>query len=132
MTSREAAILALGIDAVRAFEDVKSFYTRYGNALQHAYADAVGGRVGGKGEPDVVTSLGGFEFCSQESTKNAAGDAAQRDKVEPGHVVQVSGRLRRGRISGSDFLKLHGVDRPDRAASECEIRALLAARDEGA
>lgn len=130
MTSREAAILALGVDAVRDYERVKTFYTRYGHALELTYAEAVGGRIGDPGEPDVITPLGGFEFCAQASTKNAAGDAAQRGKVPAGHVVQVSGSPRPGRITGTDFLKLHGVRKPDRIANECEIRALEIARAE--
>lgn len=36
--------------------------------------------------------------------------------------------LRSGRISGSDFLRLHGVEKPDRVATECEIRALEIAK----
>lgn len=128
MTSREAATLAWGLDAVLAYERVKRFYTRYGNALERTFAQAVGGRVGGIGDPDVITDLGSFEFCAEANTKNSAGDAAQRARGCT--IVQVSGRLRPGRISGPEFLRLHGIKNPDRVAGDCEIAALNEAKTE--
>jgi hypothetical protein len=130
VTPREAALVAFGPDAVLAYERVKTFYTRYGHALERTFADRVDGRVGGRGEPDVVTRLGAWEFCAAANTKNSAGDAAQLAKVEPGHVVQVSGTPRRGRISGAVFLALHGIKEPARAAGECEVAALQRAKVE--
>lgn len=114
----------LGLDAVRDYETVKTFYTRFGHGLETAFALAVGGRRGGTGEADVITRLGGFEFCAAANTKNSAGEAAQRAKVGAGRIVQVSGALRAGRISGADFLRLHGVERADRVAGECELAAM--------
>jgi len=130
VTSREAALVAFGPEAVLAYERVKTFYTRYGHALEQTFADRVGGRVGGRGEPDVITRLGEWEFCAAADTKNSAGDAAQLAKVGPGHVVQVSGRPRPGRISGAVFLSLHGVKEPARVAGECEVAALHRAKVE--
>jgi hypothetical protein len=128
VTSREAALMAWGIDAVRDYERVKRFYTRYGNALERTYAAAVDGRVGAIGEPDVITRLGDFEFCAEANTKNSAGDAAQRARGNV--IVQVAGKLRPGRISGEEFLRRHGIAKPDRAAGECEVAALMLAKDE--
>jgi len=130
VTSREAATIACGLDAVRAYELVKTFYTRYGNAVERAFAEAVGGRVGGRGEPDVSTRLGEFEFCASANSKNAAGEAAQRARVGVGRIVQVSGPVRPGRISAVEFLRLHGVPEPDRVAGDCQVRALTLARAE--
>lgn len=78
MTSREAAIAAFGLEAVEHAELIRRFQTLWGLALEVAFAEAVGGRVGGPGEADVSTERGQFEFCSQANTKNAAGEAAQR------------------------------------------------------
>lgn len=128
MTSREAALVACGEDAVHGYEFVKTFYTRYGNALERTFAEAVGGRVGAPGEPDVITPLGDFEFCAQATTKNAAGDAAQR--ASGAIVVQVTGSPRSGRISAVEFLRRHGIKDADRVAGQCEVRALFDARDE--
>lgn len=130
MTSREAALVALGEEDVAAYERVKSFYTKNGTALQQMYAKAVGGRVGGRGEANIVSRLGDFEFCSSENTTNAAGTAAQIAKVGAGRIVQATGRLRKGRISGVTFLELHGVRDPDRVAGECEVAALNLAKRE--
>ena len=127
MTPREAASVALGAEAVLTYERVKSFYTRFGGALESAFAAAVSGRLGARGEPDVVTRLGGWEFCAAANTKNSAGEAAQRARVGPGRIVQVSGDPRPGRISGRAFLELHGVRDAARVAGECELAALRAA-----
>jgi len=121
-------MMAWGIDAVRNYERVKRFYTRYGNALERTYAAAVDGRVGGIGDPDVITRLGSFEFCAEANTKNSAGDAAQRARGNV--IVQVAGRTRNGRISGEEFLRRHGIPKPDRIAGECEVAALTLAKDE--
>lgn len=120
-------MVTLGPDAVKHYEAVKTFYTRFGHALETAFADAVGGIVGRPGEADVITRLGEFEFCAAANTKNAAGERAQLDKVGPGRIVQVSGVPRPGRISGVDFLRLHGVAQPERIAGECEVVAMRAA-----
>ncbi len=126
MTSREAAILAYGLPAVQAYENVKAFYTRYGSALEQAFADRVGGRQGKRGEADVVTPLGGFEFCAAANTKNSAGEAAQRAR---GYViVQVSGKPTKGRISGVEFLRMHRVIDAERVAGECQIAAIRLAK----
>ena len=130
MTPREAAIAAFGLEAVRSYEQVKAFYTRFGHALERTFAQAVAGRVGGRGEPDLITRLGAWEMCAAANTKNAAGEAAQRALVGPGHIVQVSGKPRPGRITGEAFLALHGVPRPDRVAGECEVAALQEAKQE--
>lgn len=130
MTPREAAIVALGHEAVGAYEEVKTFYTRFGLELERGYAAAVGGRVGRRGEADVVTRLGDFELCAAANTKNAAGDRAQREKVGPCRVVQLSGTPRRGRISGLDFLELHGIRHAARVAGELEVAAMERARQE--
>jgi len=128
VSSREAALAVFGPEMVDAYERVKRFYTRYGRALERVFAGAVGGRVGRRGEPDVVTPLGGFEFCASSNTKNAAGNAAQVARVGVGRVVQVSGRPARGRITGVAFLALHGVDEPELVAGELELLALELAR----
>lgn len=128
MTSREAAIVAFGPEAIRNYERVKAFYTCYGSALERTFAAAVGGRVGGRGEADVITPLGDWEFCAAANTKNAAGNAAQLAKVGPSRIVQVTGKLSKGRISGEQFLSLHKVTNPERVASECTIEALHQAK----
>ena len=120
-------MLTCGEEAVRSYELVKRFFTRYGHGLERTFAAAVGGRVGGRGEPDVITRLGEWEFCSTANTKNSAGEAAQRERVGPGRIVQVTGTLRPGRISGIQFLELHGVKDPERRASECQVAAALTA-----
>jgi hypothetical protein len=128
VTSREAALVACGEEAVRAYELVKTFYTRFGLALERTFADAVEGRRGRRGEPDVVTRLGGFEFCASASSKNSAGRAAERARGAV--VVQVSGPLRPGVISGVDFLRRHGVKDAPRVAGQCEVAALNLAKAE--
>ena len=130
MTSREAAIVACGIDAVRSYERVKTFYTRLGSAFERAFAEAVAGRVGARGEADVVTRLGEFEFCSASNTKNSAGERAQIARVGAGRVVQVTGVPKVGRITGGEFLRLHGVREHERVAGECQVRAIELARAE--
>jgi hypothetical protein len=129
MTSRDLAVIAMGADSVLAYERVKAFYTRLGVALERSYAERVGGRLGRRGEADVITRLGEWEFCAAANTKNAAGEAAQRAKVGPQRIVQVTGTPTRGRITGVEFLRQHGVPRPDRAAGECEALALERARE---
>lgn len=124
MTPRQAAIEACGADAVAAYERVKTFYTRFGHALERAFADRVAGTVGGRGAADVTTRLGAFEFCAAANTKNSAGEAAQLAKVGAAHVVQVSGVPRPGRITGPEFLRLHGVANPELEAAACAARAL--------
>lgn len=64
MNPRAAAVEAYGVEAVEAYELVKRFYTRLGRAIERAYAERVGGRVGGPGEADVITRLGSWEFCA--------------------------------------------------------------------
>jgi hypothetical protein len=135
VTSRQAAVAVYGEHAVAMYETVKRFYTRYGVALERTYADAVGGRLGRKGgggvkgEPDVITPLGRFEFCAQANTKNAAGVA--RDTADGVICVQVSERPRNGRISGEDFLRMHNIDNPDSVAVQCQFDAMLQASDDG-
>src|SRR4029077_18706313 len=124
LTSHEAAVLALGADAVRTYEQVKRFYTRYGSALERSFAAAVGGRVGGPGEADVITRLGEWEFCAAANTKNAAGEAAQRAKVGVGKLVQATGIPRPGRISGVTFLSWHGVLNPEHVSHEAAMTAM--------
>ena len=128
MTPREAALLALGLADVEAYERVKTFYTRLGLAFEESFARRVGGRLGGRGEPDVITRLGGWEFCAAATTKNSAGERAQLARVGPGRIVQVSGRLGRGHISAVEFLRIHGIREPERAAGECQAAAVGAAR----
>jgi len=128
MTSREAALVAFGPEAIRHYEEVKAFYTRLGSAFERSFAAAVGGRVGHRGEADVITRLGEFEFCAAANTKNASGNAAQLARVGAGRVVQVTGAPARGRISGIDFLRMHGVRNAERVAGECEVAALSDAR----
>lgn len=128
MTPREAALLALGLGDVEAYERVKTFYTRLGLAFEESFASRVSGRLGGPGEPDVVTRLGGWEFCAAANTKNSAGERAQLARVGPGRIVQVSGRLGRGHISAVEFLRLHGIREPERIAGECEAAAVRAAQ----
>ncbi len=134
MTPREAAVAAYGESAVHAYELVKGFYTRYGYALEVEFAAVVGGRLGRRGapgtrgEPDVVTALGAFEFCAQANSKNAAGRASDTrvDVVR----VQASGSPKFGRISGVEFLELHGVAGAAGVARRCEEGALERARSE--
>jgi len=76
----------------------------------------------------VITWLGGWEFCAAENTKNADGDAAQLAKVGRGQIVQVTGKLRPGRISGEDFLRQHGIPNPSRVIGELQIAALELAK----
>jgi hypothetical protein len=124
MTSREAAMIAFGQEAVETAERVRAFQTRWGLALEAEYAAAVGGRRGGRGEADVVSRLGEWAFASQATTKNAAGNRADLAQVGPGRLVQVSGKPRRGWISGIEYLRVHGIRDPERVAGECETRAL--------
>jgi hypothetical protein len=128
VTPREAAVLALGAEAVESYEAVKRFYSRLGMECQTTYATAVGGRVGRILEADVITRIGDFEFCMQANTKNSAGEAAQRWKAGPGRTVQVSGTPRRGRMSGVEFLAMHGVLNPELVADECIATAAARAR----
>lgn len=128
MTSREAALSVFGEAPVRDYERVKRFYTRFGHALERTYAQAAGGRVGERGQLDVITRLGGFEFCAGPNSKNSVGDAAQRARGVL--VVQVSGPLRPGRISGVEFLRLHQVKDPERVAGECDVAAMNEAKDD--
>ena len=123
MSSRDAAIRAVGQESVEAYERVKAFYTRWGLALEAEYAAAVGGRLGGRGEADVVTQLGEWAFASQANTKNAAGNRADLAQVGPGRLVQVYGKPRRGWISGIEFLALHGIRRPELVQAEIQVRA---------
>lgn len=111
ITSKDLAIETFSIYDVRIHDTVKAFYMRLGNELARVFAEAVGGRVGAVGENDVLTRLGGFEFCSGHNTKNHAG--AMMDEIR-GKRVQATGVARRGFISGEDFLVLHGID-PDTA-----------------
>lgn len=129
MTSREAAIIACGQEAVEAYGRVKSFYTKFGVEVERAFAEAVGGEQAprGQGGPDVVTHLGEWEFCASPRSKNASGDKAQVARVGADHVVQVTGKLVGGRISGEEFLRQHGVKDPYRTAGECNVRALIRA-----
>jgi hypothetical protein len=139
MTSREAAAIAYGEAAAAAYELVKRFYTRYGYALERTFAAAVGGRLGRKGrkgehgEPDVITSFGAFEFCAQRMSKNAAGRERDKASVWPEGVVrvQVAERPIDGRISGEEFLRLHGVGEPERVAAECQVAAMWEAVEAG-
>jgi hypothetical protein len=126
MTSREAAIITLGLEDVEAYRRVKSFFTKFGVEIEKVYAEAVGGTRGarGGGGPDVKTPLGEFEFCASERSKNAAGNAAQIARVPAGHVVQATGPPVKGRIMGQDFLRMHGVADPHRKAGELLIEAM--------
>ena len=126
MTSREAAIAAFRLEAVEHAELIRRFQTLWGTALERAFAEAVGGRVGGPGNADVITERGEFEFCSQANTKNAAGEAAQRASGRT--IVQVTGTPRRERISGEAFLELHGVKGPKVVAEACAALAAYRAR----
>ena len=126
--SRDAAALAFGEDALHAYEQVKRFYTLLGRALEREFAYTVGGRAGAVGEADVITDLGEWEFCASGNTKNSAGNRAQLARVPAGHVVQVFGTPRRGRISCEEFLKLHGIPNPRFRASECRIAAMRESR----
>lgn len=132
LTPRQAAAATYGEPAVKAYELIKGFYTRYGHALEHAFAQAVGGRLGKRGkagergEPDVITTLGAFEFCAQANSKNSAGRTS--DRREDVVRVQVSGNPKFGRISGVDFLLMHGITEPDDVAYQCELAALTQAK----
>lgn len=125
MTSREAAILACGKTAVRHYEEVKSFYTKFGMAIEKVYAAEVGGVVpkSGKGGPDVVTELGGWEFCTSSRSKNSAGNRKMKATVPEGHIVQVTETPVKGRISGWEFLQKHGIKNPKRRAGELLLKA---------
>lgn len=135
MTSREAAALVYGERVVAHYELVKTFYTRYGLALERTYCVAVGGRLGIRGrrgvqgEPDVITPLGAFEFCASANTKNAAGN--HRDRRSGVVVVQIAERTVRGRISGEEFLRRHGIAEPERVAERCQIEAMWDAAGRG-
>lgn len=126
MTSREAAIITLGIEDVEAYERVKRFYTRFGLEIEKVYAEAVGGTRPrqGAGGPDVITRLGEWEFCASERSKNSAGAKAQAARVPEGHVVQATGPVRKGSIAGEEFLHLHGVSDWHRQAGELLLRAM--------
>ena len=95
MTSREAAAIAYGESAVRTYELVKRFYSRYGLALERTFASAVGGRLGERGragergEPDVVTELGGFEFLRAGEHKERSGSGVRRP---PGRGLRAGDR----------------------------------------
>ncbi len=130
MTSREAAIIVFGEEAVRSFGQIKSFMTKFGNYVEEVYAEEVGGERGvrGAGGPDIRTSLGDWEFCASENSKNAAGRAADRARVPAGHLVQVTGPPRKGYIMGQDFLRLHGIPDSHRRAGELLIEAMERAR----
>jgi len=129
MNPRQAAVEAFGVEAVRNYEAVKSFYTKLGRAYEQAFAHRVGGRLGRKaGEADVITRLGAWEFCAAANTKNAAGEAAQLARVGNGRIVQVTGPLRPGHISAVEFLRAHGIADPYSAAHECELAAVNIAR----
>lgn len=125
MTSREAAILACGRRAVENYETVKSFYTKFGVEIEKAYAAEVEGvrPIPGKGGPDVVTPLGGWEFCASERSKNAAGNRKMKEMVPEGHIVQATGKVVKGRISGEEFLRKHGIANAHRRAGELLIKA---------
>lgn len=131
LTSREAAEAACGLQAVENYIRVKRFYTRYGHALEVAFARAVGGSLGGPGEPDVTTRLGEWAFCTQGNTKNAHGSAADLRSVNEGFAVQVMGRPNPGWISGIEFLARHGVRDPEGVARRCQAEALREAREAG-
>jgi len=121
MTWEEAAIIVFGQEAVDHFRLVKSFQTRLGKAHERAFAQRVGGRVGGPGEADVITDCGEFDFRSQANTKNAAGRAAE---LANGRViVQVTGTPVPGAISAVEFLRFHDVPHPEREAMLCEATA---------
>lgn len=132
MTSREAAILACGREKVEAYEEVKTFYTKFGVEIEKVYAEEVGGvrPIPGRGGPDVVTEKGGWEFCASENSKNAAGRRYMEDKVPQGHIVQATGKLRKNRISGEDFLRKHGIRNAHRRAGELLIKAARRAKPE--
>ena len=123
VSARGAALAVLGLEAVAQYDRVVTFQTKFGHALERAYADAVGGRVGRPGEPDVLTRHGGFEFCTGANTKNSAGAAAQLAKVGAGRIVQVLGLPRAGRMSGAEFLRLHGVHDPAGTAAQLALDA---------
>lgn len=131
LTSREAAEIACGADAVHNYGRVKTFYTRFGHALEVTFARAVGGRLGGPGEPDVITSLGAWAFATQGNTKNSAGSSADLASVEEGFAVQVIGTPKPGWVSGLEFLARHGIPDPRAVAAECEARALVLSTDGG-
>lgn len=125
ITSKDLAIETFSVYDVRIHDTVKAFYMRLGNELARVFAEAVGGRVGAAGENDVLTRLGGFEFCSGRNTKNHAG--AMVDQIR-GQRVQATGTARQGFLSGEDFLALHDVD-PNTADSLRRVARERAARD---
>ena len=129
MTSREAAEKVCGLSAVEAYGFVKRFYTRFGHALEWHFATAVDGRVGMRGERDVITRLGEWEFATQHNTKNDGNNKADLARVETGHAVQVLGVPNPGWISGIEFLKFHGVAEPEMVAAKCCAAAIEDARE---
>lgn len=107
LTTKDLAIEALGVYDVHAYERTKIFHMKLGEELARAFAQAVSGKIGGRGEVDVVTELGCFEFCASHNTKNGAGSLV--DSLR-GQRVQATGRARQGYLSGEEFLELHGQD----------------------
>jgi len=124
ITSKDLAIDSLGLFDVRTYEIVKAFYMRLGEELARLFAEAVDGTVGLPGENDVLTRLGGFEFCASHNTKNHAG--ALVDQIR-GRRVQATGRARPGFLSGEEFLAIHGVD--ESLADDIRRRAADNAKD---
>jgi hypothetical protein len=129
ITTKAIAIRVLGIYDVHAYERIKAFHMRLGKELERAFAEAVGGRVGGKGEVDVTTSKGNFEFCSSHNTKNASGSLV--DSLR-GQRVQATGAARPGYLSGEQFLELHDRDpsEADALRELATIRALASMSDQ--
>jgi hypothetical protein len=109
VTSRQVALLVYSPTEVLIAERLRLFHQFLGNAFERVFADAVGGQLGGsgKGNPDVITDQGEFEFCTQRNTKNAAGAAHDRATGRP--IVQILEEPLAGRMSAVDFLELHDI-----------------------